>query len=121
MGHGIADEFEILYQGNAERIGDVQRPGFSEKRDDRGLRLKQCPDIRILLHRVAGFSRRPECHHRRRLQRDGFDHPKELDVFRVRPGPSAFNELHTQPIQLLGDPNLVFSRETDIFGLGSIP
>jgi len=67
MGHGIADEFEILHKGNAERIGDVQRPGFSKERDDLGLCIQQRPDIRILLYRVARFSGRPERHHRRRL------------------------------------------------------
>ena len=121
MGHRIADEFEILHKGNAERIGDVQRPGFSEERNDRGLCIQQRPDIRIFLYRVARFSGRPERHHRRRLQRDGLDHPKELDVFGIRPGPPAFNELHAQPIQLLGDPNLVFGRKGDILGLGPVP
>ena len=108
MRHGIADEFEILHKGNSERIGDVQRPGFPEERDDLGLRVQQCLDIRVLLYRIACLSSRSERHHRRRLQRNGLNHPKELNVFWICPGPPAFNELHAQPIQLLGNPNLVF-------------
>ena len=54
------------------------------------------------------------------MKRNGLDHPKELDVFGIRAGPPPFNELHAQPIQLLGDPNLVFGREGDILGLSPV-
>ena len=120
MGHGIANEFEILREGNTERIGDVQRPAFPEERDDRGLCLQQRFDIGVALYRITGFSGGPERDDRRRLQRNRLDHPKELNVLGIRAGPASFDELHAQSIQLLCNPDLVFYRKTDILSLSPI-
>ncbi len=54
------------------------------------------------------------------LQRNRLDHPEELNIFRVRAGPSAFNKMHAETVQLLRDQHLVFGRETDIFRLRAV-
>ena len=69
---------------------------------------------------VAGFSCGTEGHDSRMLKRYRFDHPEELDVLGIRAGPPAFNELHTEFIELLRDTNFVLYRKTDILRLGAV-
>jgi hypothetical protein len=46
---------------------------------------------------------------------------KKLDIPWVGTGPSSFDVMDTQFIQLPGNPNLVFHREGYVFSLGTVP
>jgi len=50
-----------------------------------------------------------------------FGQIEKLQIFRVRPRPSAFNVVNTDIIQPQCYFDLLIGRKTDVFSLGAIP
>ena len=50
VAHGLRDQHEVLFFGDAQRPLRVQFPALAEDRDGLGLRLDQRPHVGILLH-----------------------------------------------------------------------
>jgi len=53
--------------------------------------------------------------------RDCFDLLKELKILWIGAWPPALDIVNTQLVKLLGNPNFIFRRKRNVFGLRPIP
>src|SRR5439155_5414904 len=105
----------------AERLGDVVVPALPDDADPLGLRLEQVAE------RVAGVElaldppRHPERDKAARLHRQlTGGSAEDLVVLGVGTGPSGFDEGDAEPVELLGEPELVVDGERDPFQLRAV-
>src|SRR5687767_5480095 len=102
--YGLADQQQVFLFRNPERPLRVEIPALSEDGNNRRLRIEQFADVRILIDSVPRESRRSERREFRvpepQLLARAF---KELFVFGIGTGPSAFDVVDPQLIELLSN------------------
>ena len=99
----------------------MQVPGLANDRNHRRLRIEQSFQARVLGRRHALAASHAEGGDLGVAQRQLADFLKVLGVFRVRQRIAAFNEVHAQLIEPLGDQQFVLEREIDAFALAAVP
>ena len=120
-GDRIGDHRRPLVECGLERFDDLVLRALRHDADGRGVRLDQIAQRRIVVALAARAARRAECDERRRRQIEFVASPsEELDVLRVRPGPAAFDEVHAEQVELVGDTELVVDRRRDALDLEAV-
>jgi hypothetical protein len=99
----------------------VERRALADDARRRHARLDERGQRRVDVDLAPGPPRRPERDQRRGLGRQLGDGPaEELGVARVGLRVAALDPAHAQPVELLGDPQLVVDRERDALELGAV-
>ena len=121
MRDGIRDQVHILIQTDLQGLFDVERPGFPEDRHGGRSGIEQSLKVRVFVRREFGASGGTESNQLGMLKMDVPRFFKEKLILRIVSGPSAFDVIDPESIQLIGDPQLVFQREIDLGALGPVP
>ena len=117
----VGDHRSALVEGRLEGLDDVVVPALGNDAHRRRVRVEQVLQRLILVDLAARSPRRPERDERRRgeveLVRSSGE---ELDVLGVGTGPSTFDEVHAEVVELLGDAELVLDGRRDTFDLQAV-
>jgi hypothetical protein len=111
---------DALVERGAQRLGHVEVRALADDAHRRRAGVDQVAQGGVvvdLAQRLAGGAER---HQRRRRQRSSAGPPEELLVLRVGSGPAALDPVHAEPVELLGDAQLVVDRERDALELGTV-
>ncbi len=120
IGHGLFDHPEVILEGGLQNVRDMQCPGFTENRADRGARIEQGADIGIVLGPPFSPAGGTEGCEAGILPRQVTGALEEFNVLWIRARPATFDERHTQIIKPLRDPELVICRKGEAFRLGTV-
>ena len=119
-GNRVADHGKVFFQSYAKDFRDMQRPCFPHDRDHRRLGVEQLAHLRIVLHLHAAAPRHAESCDLRVLPRTLGRLGKELDVLRIRTGPSALDVIDPELVEALGHAQLVLHTERNAGALRAI-
>jgi len=119
--NGLVDNFKVLVQRDVKSFQWVNVPRLAKNRYDLSLSFNQGLEIRIFLGGDPCATGTSKGNYFCLGERDGLDLVKKLDIPRVGTGPSSFDVMDTQFIQLPNNPNLVLYREGNVLSLGTIP
>ncbi len=98
----------------------MEIPRLAEDGDHRRLGIEQQPDLIVRLDRGVLAPRRAEGGKPGVPEGAALGLLEELDVARVRPGPSPFDEVDAERIELFRHAQLVGDGEGDPFTLGAV-
>ena len=104
----VGDHRRALVERRLQRFDHLVLGALGHDAHRRGVGLDQVAQGRVVVDLAAGPAGRAERH-----ERGGRQHEfvrgagEELDVLRVRPRPAAFDVVHTEEVELLGDAQLV--------------
>ena len=115
--HGVGDHRQIFLRRAAQDFLDVQHRSLAENRHDGRLRFDEQAHLIVLFHRHAFFARGTERGEFRVPEFFLFGLGEELDVLGIAAGPAAFDVMHPERVELLGDAEFVRDREIDAFTL----
>ena len=116
----LADHREVFFGRRADYLAHVQRPRFAHERDHGRVGLHQHVDLRIVLALRVCAPRAAEGGDLRVLEFSLGRFREEIHVLRVRPRPAAFDVMHAERIEPLGDADLVRARKRDAFALRAV-
>ena len=126
----VAPDWDRQVQESAHMVKLIDRHLDYEERgrrmmpNERLMPIGLCPEQRLKIgifpDGIARLPGRPEGNDSGMFQRNGLDHPEELDVLRVRAGPATLDKMDSEFIQFLRDADLILCREADIFGLRAV-
>ena len=119
--HRVPDGVQVLLEGGAKRLDDVEVPRLPDHRDDRGPRGDERLHVGVLVDLLPHPSGHPEGAHDRVLPAHLARPLEELLVLGVAAGVAALDVVDAELVQLLGDRDLVEHGEGDLFGLGPVP
>jgi len=117
---GVGDHRQVLVGRGPEHFFDVEQPGFPVNRHHRRFGLQQQPHLFVGLHGHAFATGRTE---RRQTGAPELPAPglgKKLDILGVGPRPAAFNVVHPESVQSLGNAELVHDGKVHAFALAAI-
>ena len=117
---GVADHGEIFIRLGAEDFRDVQQPGFADDGHDRRLGLQDLPHQLVLFHGhalAAGHAERGDAGIFPFSPRGLLE---KFQVLGIAAGPAAFDVMHPERVEFLGNAELVGDREIDAFTLTAV-
>ena len=121
VGDGVADHREVLLERGPQRQLDVAVVRLGDQGDDRGAAVAERGDQRVVCRAYAGAAGGAE---RRELGVPQVElvggAAEELGVLGVRPRPAALDVADAQPVELLGDGQLVGDRQVESLLLGAV-
>ena len=120
MSDRVSDHREVLLGRRLQNLPDVQQPRLAEDGDDRRLGLDEQPDLIVLLHADVLAARRAERRQSRVPERAVFRLLEELDVLGIGARPAAFDVVHAERVEALGDAQLVRDGERDALALRAV-
>ena len=110
--HRVGDHREVLVERGPQGQLHVPVVALGDQGDDRGARLAERGDLRIVGGGDTRLARRAERRERGVPQVElGLRAAEELGVLRNRPRPAALNEPDAEPVQVPRDHQLVGNRE----------
>ena len=110
-----------LVEGGAQRLDDVEVPGLADDADRLGAGLDQRPQRRVVVDAPERAPGRAERQQRRRLELQlGAGPAEELLVLRVGLRVAALDPVDAEPVELLGDAQLVLDRQRDPLELRAV-
>ncbi len=119
--HRVGDHCSALVERCLERLDDLILGALGHDAYRCGVRLDQIAQRGVVVDLAARTARRAEGHQRRRAEvQFVLGAGEELDVLRVGAGPAAFDEVHAEQIELLGDAQLVVDRCRDTLHLEAV-
>ena len=118
--HGVADHREIFFRRAAQDLLHMQHGSLAVDGHDGGAGLDEQAHLVVLLNGHALFARGTERREPRVFEFFLFGLGEELDVLGIAAGPAAFNVMHPERVELLGDAELVRDREIDAFALRTV-
>ena len=121
VGHGVANHGQVLLEGHAEDLRDMERPGFADHRDDPGAGLEKLPHLRIILHFHPAAASHAEGRDLGVSPRALGRFSEEFDVLGIRARPPALDVIHPELVQTLGHPQFVLHAERNPRSLRAIP
>ena len=120
VGQRLLDDAQVVLEGGAQHIGDMQRPGLANHSADRRTGVEQRLDVGVIfgaaIHPAGGTE---GCH-------QGMFPPyvarpfEELGVLGVRARPTAFDKGYTQFVEFACNADLVGAGKRDAFALGAV-
>ena len=114
----VGDDVDVLLRLDTEGDPDVEIPGLADDGRDPGLGGEQGDEAGIVLRAPARPSRHAEDG---KLGMDKIGHRGvESVVRRVGAGPAALDVIDAEPVEFLGDGDLVVDVEVNPLGLGAI-
>jgi hypothetical protein len=118
---GVADHGEVLLRCRPQRLLDVPEVALGDQGHDRGERVEERADLRVVAGADAGPPRRSERCQRGVAQSQLGRRPgEELGVLRYRPGPSTLDEADAEVVEVPGDRELVLDGEREALLLGAV-
>ena len=120
IGDGVADHGEVFVERGAQDFLDVKPRGFADEGDDGRAGLEQERDLLVLGDggvRAAGAAEGGEFGV---LELELFGFAEEFDVFFVGARPAAFDVVHAEGVEALGDAEFVGEGEVDAFALRAV-
>ena len=98
----------------------MQQGGFAVDGDDGGLRLKEEPHLVVEFHGGVLFAGGAESGEPGVPKFLLLGLSEKLDVLGIAPRPAAFDVMHAEGIEFVGDAEFVGDREVDAFALGTV-
>ncbi len=118
---GVSDHRNALVERGAQRFGHVVVPRLPDDAHSAHVGLDEVAQRVVAVDLAFHATGRPERDQRARLELQLLRHPPEqLVVLRVRARPSGFDVVHTEPVELLRDPQLVLDGEGDALELSAV-
>ena len=117
---GVADHRQVFVRLGAQHLGDVQQPRLADDGDDRCFRVENLPHQLVLLDGDALAAGHAERGDFGVLPLAPAGLRKKFHVLGIRAGPAAFDVMHPERVELLGDAELVRDREIDAFALRTV-
>ena len=119
--HGIFDHGQVFCRRRLQDLEDVQEPRLAVDRDDGRRGVEEQPDLIVRLRADVFAARGAERCEARAPERPVLRLLKELDVLGVAARPAAFDVMHTERVQALGNPQLVGDRQRNALPLRAVP
>ena len=125
LSHEVLDRVghhrDALVERRAERLGDVVVPALADDADHLGAGGQQVLERLVLVDLALDPPGRAERDERGRRELQLVLGPgEELVVLGVGARPTALDVVHTQPVELLGDAELVLDRQRDALQLAAV-
>ncbi len=118
--HGVADHREIFFRRASQNFLHVQHRGLAVNRHDGRAGFDEQTHLIVLFDRRIFFARRAERGELRIFEFALFGLREKFDVLGIAARPAAFNVMHPERIELLGDAEFVRDREIDAFALRTV-
>ncbi len=119
--HRIGDHRHALVEGGAQGLGDVEVPALAYDAHGGGLGLEQGLQRGVDVDLPRRTARRSEGHQISSVERQLGRRPaEELGVLRIRLRVATLDPAHTEPVELLGNAQLVLDRQRDAFELRAV-
>ena len=116
----VVDQLQVLFQGDPQRLVDMEIPALAEDGDGIRLGLHQGADVLVLVRRDLGAAGRAE---RGDLGLGQFlllDVLEKSDVLGIASRPSTLDVMDAAFVKLVGDADLVLYQEGDILRLSPV-
>ncbi len=108
----VRDHGDALVERRAQRFEHVVVPALADDADGRGVRLDEVAQRVVRVDLALDPAGHAERHELARLELElGRCALEELVVLRVRARPAGFDVVDAEPVELLGDAQLVVDRE----------
>ena len=117
----LLDHRQVFLWRRLQHLEDVQQPRLAVDRDDGRRGVEEQPDLIVGLHANVFASRGAERCEARAPEGSVLRLLKELDVLGVAARPAAFDVMHTERVQTLGNPQLVGDRQRNALPLRAVP
>ena len=119
--HRVGDHRHALVEGGAERLEHVVVPRLAHDAHGRRARGEEVAERVVGVDLALDAPGRPERDQRRGVEVQlGRRAPEELVVLRVGAGPARLDEVDAEPVELLGDAQLVVDGERDALELAAV-
>ena len=118
----VTDHRDAFIERGAQRLGDVVVPALPDDAHTPDIRVDEVAQGVVAVDLALDPTRRTERDQRAGVQRELRRHTtEELVVLGIRTRPPGLDVVHAQPVELLGDPELVLDGERDALELRAVP
>ena len=116
----VLNHREVLLERGPKNLRHVQRPRFSDDGHHRHAALEQRAQLGVLVGLGTRATRGAKRRQTGVLQLEIFRLLKKRDVARIGAGKTAFNVIHPERVEFLGNEQLVGDGKANAFALGAI-